>query len=312
VNIPADAATGKLKSGSSVLRKLRSKRTGLLFIAPTFVLILSVTIFPLLYSIRMTFSRYFLTQGAPPEFIGLQNWFDVFGDPKFWNSMAITARVVIPALVLQFLLGLGLALLLNRKLRGRGLIISLLATPVMIAPVAAGLSFRLLYSPNYGPINAMISRIAGRVVEIDWLGTVDWSVRAITAVDVWQQTPFIMLVLLAGLSNVPRDVYEAALIDGANAAQVFARITLPLIRPVITVALLIRGIDLLKFFDLVFVLTMGGPAGSTETVSFYAYLVGIRFFRVGYGATISYVVLAVAIVLSGTLIRLMRQREVAG
>lgn len=285
------------------------RRAGHLLIAPTIVIILSVTVFPLLYSVRMTFSRFFLTQGRPPEFIGLQNWIEAFFDPKFWNSMRTVVQIAIPAIVFQFLIGLGLALLLNRKLKGRGIIIGLLATPIMIAPVAAGLAFRLLYSPDYGPINHVIGWFAGRTVIIDWLGSVEWAVTAITAVDIWQQTPFITLVLLAGLSNVPRDVYEAAIIDGANAFQVFFRITWPLIKPVVTVALLIRGIDLLKFFDLTFVLTMGGPASSTETVSFFAYLVGIRFFRVGYGATISYIVLAIAIVLSSSLIRLMKQEE---
>jgi multiple sugar transport system permease protein len=257
----------------------------------------------------MSFSQYFLTSGRPAKFIGLQNWKNVIVDQKFWSAFLITMKIVIPALIFEFVIGFFIALLLNRKLKGRGLMISLLATPVMIAPATAGLAFRLLYSPKYGPFNDLLSRIAGQTVIVDWLGSPKLAVYAITAVDIWQQTPFIMLVLLAGLSAVPDDIYEAAKIDGGTALQIFRYITLPLLKAVITVALLIRSIDLLKFFDLVFILTMGGPASSTETVSFYSYLVGIRFFRVGYGAAVSFVILAIAVILSNILLKIMKHEE---
>jgi multiple sugar transport system permease protein len=292
-----------------LLLRIRRRKTAYLLVLPAVVVILAITIFPLIYSFRMTFFNYFLSSGKPPAFIGFNNWRDVFRDREFQGSLLITLKVVIPALLLEFLSGMVLAVLLNRKLVARGLIISLLAIPIMIAPAAAGLAFRLLYDPTYGPINEILAHLVGKLVQIDWLASKTIALYSIVLVDIWQQTPFIMLVLLAGLSAIPVDVYEAATIDGASRAQIFGRITLPLLRSVITVALLIRTIDLLKFFDLVFILTMGGPASSTETASFYTYLEGIRFFRVGYAAALSYVLLILAILLASALLRAMRQQE---
>lgn len=291
------------------ITRIKKKKVGYLMVLPTVLLIVGITIFPLIYSIRMSFSQYFLTSGRPAKFIGVKNWKNVVVDQKFWRSLLTTMKIVVPALFFEFVLGFLLALLLNRKLKGRGLMISLLATPVMIAPATAGLAFRLLYSPKYGPFNDLLSRIAGKTVIVDWLGSTKLAVYAITAVDIWQQTPFIMLVLLAGLSAIPDDINEAARIDGGTTLQLFRYITLPLLKSVITVALLIRSIDLLKFFDLVFILTMGGPASSTETVSLYSYFVGLRFFRVGYGAALSFVILAIVIILSNILLKVMKHEE---
>ncbi|MCD6317528.1 sugar ABC transporter permease [Candidatus Aerophobetes bacterium] len=288
-------------------RKWRAR----IFVIPVLVLILGITIFPLIYSLGISLTYYYLPAGISPVFVGVENYITAFQDPEFWNSLKITFKIAIPALFLEFFIGFALALLLNGIKKGRTVIASFLTTPVMIAPAAAAMAFRLLYHPEYGPINAFLSVLSNKPVKIDWLGSPNISFFSILLVDVWQMTPFIMLILLAGLSSIPEELYESARIDGSSSFQIFKYITLPLLKLPIIVAILIRVIDLLKFFDLVYVLTMGGPARTTETITFFTYFAGLRFFRVGYGAALSFILLFIVVGLTSLFLKVTKLKEIA-
>jgi len=270
----------------------KKKKIAYILIFPSVLVIICVTIFPLLYSSYMSLTEYSLNLGKPPTFIGLKNYLNALSDSRLLNSAITTLKIGAPALILEIIFGMLLALLLNSmKFKLRGLILALLVTPVMIAPSAAALAFRLLYSPQYGPINDILSRITGRTVLIDWLGSIKLVSSSVMLVDVWQMTPFVMLVLLAGISAISPELYEAGKIDGGTSFDLFRYITMPLLKPVLIVVVLFRTIDILKLFDVVFVLTMGGPASSSETISFYTYFVALRFLRIGYGAALSFIIL---------------------
>lgn len=287
-------------------RKWRAR----IFIIPVLGLILAITIFPLIYSIGISLTYYYLPAGISPRFVGIKNYITAFQDSEFWNSVKITFKMAIPALFLELFIGFALALLLNGVRKGRTVITSFLVSPILIAPAAAGLAFRLLYHPLYGPINAFLSTLFKKPVQIDWLSSPEISFFSILLVDVWQMTPFVMLILLAGLSGISEEIYESAKIDGGSPFQIFRYITVPLLRSSIIVAILIRMIDILKLFDLVYVLTMGGPARTTETISFFTYYAGLRFFRVGYGAALSFILLFMVVALASLFLRVTRIKEV--
>jgi len=289
---------------------VKRRHVAYLFALPAIVIILIMTIFPLIYSLRISFTRYYLPSGIPPRFIGLKNYIQVFRDSKVSDSIIVTLKILVPALALEFLLGLAIALLLNRITKGKSILTSIITAPMLISPAAAGMAFRLLYHPTYGPINDFLSLFFHKSFKIDWLGSPRLAIYSIMIVDVWQMTPFIALVLLAGLTSIPEELYESGKIDGGSALQLFRGITLPFLRMPIIVAVLFRLMDLLKFFDLVYVLTFGGPARTTETITFYTYFTGIRFFKVGYGAALSFILLYLIIILSSIFLKVTRKKEV--
>lgn len=275
-----------------------------LLISPALITVFLVTIFPICYSLFVSLTDYSLTAQQPLNFIGLSNYVEAFNDPYLWNGLGNTLEIALLALLCELILGFVLALVLNRSFFGRGVAIALLVTPIMIAPAASSLAWRLLFDPRYGPINYFIEMLAGKKVTIDWLGSVKFAIRSVSIVDIWQNTPFVTLFLLAGLSIISPEMYEAARIDGANWIKSLRYITLPLIRPVLFSVMLFRVIDLTKMFDICYSLTKGGPALSTETISYFTYKEGLMFMRVGYGASISFIILAVVAALTTLFIRI--------
>ena len=207
------------------------------------------------------------------------------------------------------LLGLGLALLLNRKIGARPIITALLAIPPMVSPVMAAMAWRMMFGVKYGAINNMGLQLGLIDVYFDWFSTPFRSILAVVLVDVWHNTPFMMLVLLAGLQSIPPDLYEAARADGASAWKSFWFITLPLLKFTAAVAVMIRMIDLTKLFGLIFVLTFGGPGGATETLAFNTYLVGFNDFRMSYASALSYLIIVIVLVLTLIFLRLSRPRD---
>jgi multiple sugar transport system permease protein len=191
---------------------------------------------------------------------------------------------------------MALAVLFNRDFRGNRLVRTLLLIPMMLAPIVAGLIWRFMYNPQIGIVNYLLRLI--HVKGPIWLGDPSVAMPAVVLVDVWQWAPFMFLMLYAGIASLPVDVFEAATVDGASAAQRFFLITLPLLRPIILVAVVIRVIDTLRIFDTIFVLTRGGPANITEVLSIYTYKVGMNFFRIGYATTMSYFLLVIITLVS--------------
>ena len=237
----------------------------------------------------LSFQRWDLQSQEHP-FVGLQNYRDVLLDPRVWGALQNTGIIVVCAVAVEFLLGLGLALLFVGDFTGKRFAMPLLMLPVMVVPIVVGLTWRMLWDNQYGAINQTLSWIAGRDVNILWLAHRDTALFAMIVTDVWQWTPFMFLVLLAALSSVNPELYEAASLDGAGWWQALRDVSLPGIARVIAVAILFRALDAFKVFDLVYMFTQGGPGTSTETISWYIYQLGFKFFRLGYASAVSFVV----------------------
>ena len=213
------------------------------------------------------------------------------------------------ALTCEFLLGLGLALLLNNQIRGRGFFRASLLVPMMLPTVVVGVVWRLMLNPNFGAVNETLKQFGIDTESLTWTASPKLALLSVIAVDVWQWTPFVFLVLLAGLQAIPQEPYEAALIDGSSRWQTFWHVTLPLLKPSILIVLLLRTMDLLRVFDQIFILTEGGPGFATETISLYIYRTAFRFFDFGYAAAMSFVLLALTNVISALYIKFLQSRE---
>jgi len=267
-------------------------------IAPAVAVLLALSIYPLIYSITVS-----LQVG---ESWGIGNFTRLFSDTFFLTAMAHTFVFAVAALTCEFLLGLGLALLLNSHIRGRGFFRATLLVPMMLPPVVAAIVWRLLLNPNFGAINGTLKQVGVDTEPLTWTASPVLAMLSVIAVDVWQWTPFVFLVLLAGLQAIPQEPYEAALIDGSTRWQTFRHVTLPLLKPAILIVLLLRTMDLLRVFDQIFILTEGGPGFATETISLYIYRAAFRFFDFGYAAAMSFVLLALTNIISVFYMKLLR------
>jgi ABC-type sugar transport system permease subunit len=308
--VPSDVHWNVLGEELSVFKKrLASRREAYFFASPALFLIVAFVIFPLLYSFYLTFQNYDLAIGPPAEYVALENYEEMLADTRFWRSWINTFIIIFPAITLQLFLGLGIALLLNRPIRGRAFITSLLIIPSMVSPVSAAMVWRMLYGVKYGGINNALMQAGILDVYFDWFASPARAIFSIVAVEVWHNTSFMMIVLLAGLQSIPQELYEAGEVDGASPWQRFWYITLPLLKFTMIVALLIRMIDLTKLFGLIYLLTFGGPAGSTQTVAFTTYLSGFQDFRISYASTLSYVIVAGVFILTLIFQKVSRFRE---
>jgi multiple sugar transport system permease protein len=280
------------------------------FASPSLALIALVIIFPLAYSFWLSFRNFDLSVGPDSEFIGGANYVEaLIRDSRFINSIWNTAIIIGPSLVFELLIGLGLALLLSRIGRGRAIITALLAIPAMVSPVMAAMAWRMMFGVKYGAINNLGRQLGVIDVYFDWFSSPFISIVAIVLVEVWHNSAFMMLVLLAGLQSIPQELYDAGKADGAEGWRSFWYITLPLLKFTMVVGLMIRLIDLTKLFGLIFVLTFGGPGGATETVAFSTYLAGFNDFRMSYAAALSYVIVGGVLVLTLVFMWIQRLRE---
>jgi multiple sugar transport system permease protein len=242
------------------------------------------------------------------SFSGLLNYARLFQDARLWAALGHTLIFTAIALPLELVLGMAMALLFLDRMPGRQVFIALLVLPTVISPIVAGAAWRLLFDNRFGPVNQIIGWLAGEPVALLWLVNPDLVYPAIILCEVWQWTPFMFLILLAGLSNVDQSLIEAAEIDGAGWWRIFFRIVLPAIRPVLAIVLLIRALDLVRLFDIVWALTKGGPGTMTETISIYAYIQGFQQFETSYTAAIA---LLVILILSILVIFALRRMEIA-
>ncbi len=277
-----------------------------LFLAPSVVLLLVLTVYPLFYVARISFYR---STPTGEVFVGADNFLRLLRDPFFFQSLWQTLLFIVGALSLEFLLGLALALLLDSHIRARGLWRSLLLLPMILPPVVVGVIWRLIYNPNFGVLNGLLQALRLDTSRLTWLADPAVALAAVILVDVWEWTPFVFLILLAGLQAIPEEPYEAARIDGSSAWQTFRHVTLPLLAPAILVALLLRTMDLLRLFDQVFILTQGGPGFATETISLYIYKTAFRFFDFGYAAAMSLALLVATLGVSRFYLRYLLRRD---
>jgi multiple sugar transport system permease protein len=285
-----------------------------LFLSPTMILLLLIAIFPLIWSLRLSFTNWSVIADAnkDPVSVGFANYANALGlgetrtEKRIGIEVAerftITGQFVLPTVAIELLLGFGLAMLLNRKFPGRGILMTLMLTPMMLTPVVVALFWRYILRTDIGVLNYFITDILGGP-RIDWLNKISIALWALVLVDVWMWTPFMMLIALAGLSAVPKYLYEAADVDRASAWFKFRHITLPLVTPLLLIALLFRMMDAYRLFDQAWVLTGGGPGSSTQVMSFYLYLIAFKDFNTGLASAIGYIMLVVIIGLANLLIR---------
>lgn len=274
------------------------------FLLPCFVVVFFLIIFPLLYSLGLSFCSWNLTTAyLGKEFVGLENFRSIFlEDARFWRTLENTLIMVSLAVGMEFGVGLGLALLLIRQIAGRKLFSVLFLIPMMVVPVVVGMVWRLLYHTSYGLVNFFL-RLCRISPGVDWLGDASAALFAIIIADIWQWTPLMFLILLGGLLSLPKEPYEAAQLDGASATQIFRYVTVPLLKSIMAIALLLRTIDAFKMFDKIWMLTQGGPGLATENTPLYIYYKAFRYFDMGYAAALSYILLLIVSVIATFLLR---------
>lgn len=269
------------------------------FVLPLALVLSAVMLYPVAFSAWISLHDYRLTRLNDVRWVGLDNYTFIATDPGFLNAMGNTITFVIGAVTLELILGLGLAILLQRLVRFQNFVRSTLLAPMFITPIAVGLMFRFLLNSELGVISHYLGEIG---ISIDWFGP-QLALFSIILIDVWQWTPFMVLMFLAGLESLPKAPFEAARIDGATAWLTFRSVTLPMLRPVITVAIIIRALDAFKVFEYVFAITRGGPGDATETIMYYIYQAGFRFFRMGEAAAAAFLLILVILVLVIALVK---------
>jgi multiple sugar transport system permease protein len=281
-----------------------------LLIVPAVALILALSVYPLLFSVWVSFVNFdFQVPGH--AFVGLKNFRMVVYDPVARWSLVLTVLFSTACVAIEFVLGLALALAMVRTFPGRGLIMSILIIPLFISPVIVGQAWALLLQRPFGPTNYVLGLISGTDVTISWLTQAPWLYIAIILADVWQWTPFMFVILLAGLTSIPAHLYEAAELDGVGGFRAFRAITLPLLMPMILLAITFRLLDAVKLFDTIFIMTGGGPGTQTYTASFYLYTVGFTQFHLSQATAGSWIFLIVTALVVGLLVRRLVKPEVA-
>lgn len=255
------------------------------FPLPAVLFIALMMAFPIIYTAWISLTQWSMSAVTPPKFVGLLNYLTLLGqDTRFWAAVGRTFYFTLLALALETLLGVTLALLLNRDFPGKNLLKTLFLLPMVATPVAIGMVWLLLFEPSIGLLNYLLRSL--HLSPQPWLASQVSALPSLALVDVWQWTPMIALIVLAGLAALPNDPFEAAEVDGANPAQTLWHITLPMLRPTIGVAVILRAIDALKTFDIIYAMTQGGPNYASETLNLYAYKLGFGYFQMGMASSL--------------------------
>lgn len=289
-----------------ILTSVGDRKVRYVLIAPAVFFILLIGLYPLIQLLLTSFQNITMFEDDT-SFHGFVHYARLFEDRRLWRAIGNTVFVTALALPLQLLFGFALALLFLEDFPFKRVLLALLVVPTVIAPIVAGAIWRLLLDHRFGPMNQVIGWFAGQEVQLLWTIQPHLVWPAILMAEVWQWTPFMFLIVLAALSNLDREQLEAAEIDGASWFTVFRRLILPAIAPVLLVALLIRGLDLIRLFDVIWTLTQGGPGTMTETISIYAYQMAFREFEISYSAAMA---LLVVLSLTALLILLLKRMEV--
>jgi len=268
-----------------------------LFIWPAVLVVLVVAMFPLIYSLTTSFMSFRLVPPTPPRFVGFDNYLSLLQQERFWTVIGTTSLIAFVAVTVQYVLGFAVALALNARIPGERLFRTAFLLPMLLAPVAVALVARMMFNPTMGPLNELMSSFG--LPNLPFLTQTNWALGSIIAVEVWQWTPFVILMMLAGLQTLPDDVYEAAALENATPWQQFWGITFPMLLPISAAVVFIRLIESYKIMDTVFVMTGGGPGISTETLTLFAYQEGFKKFNLGYTSALSFLFL-IAITVIGT------------
>jgi multiple sugar transport system permease protein len=280
-----------------------------LFPLPAVLFILIMMVFPIGYTLRLSFYEWSMSSLVPPQWVGLANYKTLlFDDPRFISSIWRTFAFTFAAVGIETVLGVAIALLFNQDFRGKNTLKTLFLLPMIATPVAIGLVWLLIYEPNVGFANKIMEFL--NLPPQLWLASPKQVLMSLVIVDVWQWTPMIALVVLAGLTSLPTEPYEAAMVDGATRWQVLTKITLPLLQPTILVAVLLRSIDALKTFDIIYSMTGGGPDFHSETINIYTFVQGFSYFKLGMTSASLMIFFAIVLGMSIILVSARKRTEV--
>mgnify|MGYP001031847368 CR=1 FL=1 len=309
-NVKANNEVGK-KDNFSNYKKVFWNRKRIFswnMVTPAFVSLLLLAIGPLLFVFYNAFRRWNLTVPVPPKFIGFGNFLKLFHDTRFWNAFGNTTILMVAGIIIQIILGLGIAMLLKERFKGRNIVTGLMLIPVLIAPVVGAVSWKFLFNDLYGLINYWLSFIG-----IDgplWVSSSRfWGLFSILIADTWQWTPFVALVLLAGLEGIPKEIYEASDVDGASNVRVFFKLTIPLLKPMFTLIILLRTIFIFKIFDKVITLTEGGPGVSTESMSLLTYYMGMKRYAIGYTMSMAVIQIIFMVIVANIFLKITTDKK---
>jgi len=305
---PYGGGAGGVKGRRVGLSMWLHRHARYVFPAPAVLVVGLIIVYPVFYTGWMSLQEWFASSLTPPKFVGLANYAQILtADARFREAFVRTLHFTVVAVSVETVLGVGLALLFNREFWGRGLVRTLSILPMMATPTAISLVFVMMYHPTLGVLNYLLSAVG--LPAWSWTYSSRTALYAIALVDVWEWTPLIMLIALAGLAALPREPYESARLDGASALQCFYHITLPLLRPTLVVAVLFRAIDALKTFDIIFVMTQGGPSNASETINILLFTQGFSYFNMGYASAMAVALFAIVL---GVSVLLMKVRRVGG
>ncbi len=266
------------------------------FMAPAFILLAAVLAYPILYTVEISFSELDLATFQPSDWVGWDNYLGVLTDDRFWNSLKVTGIYLIFAMPLQMVLGFVIAFLINAQWRGGGVVRALFLIPMVVAPIVAGGLWRMILDPIWGISNYLLGLVG--IGPLDWFGNPTLAMAAIVIIDTWRWTPFVTLIATAALLSLPKDVFEAAEIDGANWWVQLRAITLPLLAPVIAAIFVVRWLGAVKMFDIVLASTVGGPGWSTNVVNLFIYQEAFGSMRFAESAAMSVIVLIITMALT--------------
>lgn len=285
------------------------KHIKVIFILPCIIFVVMMIVVPMAYNLYLSFQDWSMSAVKAPEYIGIDNYLKLFSEKRFWDATYRTVVFVLTALSAETFLGLGLAMLLNRKFAGKRLTQTLFLLPVVATPVAIGMVWKLMYEPTIGFANVVFKAFS--LAPRKFLATTGIeSLLSLVVVDIWEWTPMMMLMIYAGLLAIPDTPYESARIDGANNWQLFRHITLPLVSPTLLVAVMLRLIDVIKTFDIIYSTTQGGPNFATENINILAYSTTFSYFEFGKAAAITVLFFIVVITISALFLMLKKRVEV--
>ena len=293
---PGSAGPGSAGPGSRGFSDLAIRN---LFIIPTITFLIVFNIFPLIYSLGYSFTDFRASTNDPANFVGLKNYRTLLADPFIWRNFSITAQYVLVSVTGQVLVGFGMAMLLNRDIPWKGLLTTLLLLPMMLSMAVVGLFWKLLYDPSFGIINYALG-----LGTFEWLANPKMALYAIAIADIWMWSPFVMLLSLAGLSAVPKHLYEAAAIDRASGLYTFFRITLPLVAPILMIAIIFRTMEAFKTFDLAYILA---SQPTTEVISIRLYKMAFQEWQTGMSCALAYIVLIMVLAITNIYVKYLNK-----
>jgi multiple sugar transport system permease protein len=280
-----------------------------IFPLPAALFILLMMAFPVIFTFGISLTNWSMVSTEPTKFIGLDNYIHMLKDERFWNASVNTFYFTALTMVAETVLGVAIALLLDREFKGKGLVKTIFLLPMVTTPVAIGLAWTLFYEPTIGLANHALKLFG--LAPSEWIASEAAVIPSIAIVDIWQWTPMITLIVLAGLAGLPRDPFESAVVDGAKPRQIFFRVTLPLITPTILVAVVLRSIEAFKTFDIIYSMTGGGPGYASETLNILAYKQGFGFYKFGLASSTLFALFVIVFVSSMIVLIIRKQRSEA-